>query len=53
MKFLLIPLGIAAFVLFLLVLGAVGLLVSMAIISAFGRLWRLVFRGPAGAPRGS
>jgi hypothetical protein len=43
-KFVLIPLGIVAFVLFLLLLGAIGLVVSMAVLSVFGRIWRLVMR---------
>ena len=44
MKFLLVPFAIVAFVLFLLLLGAIGLLVSMAVLSVFGRIWRLVMR---------
>ncbi|HEX3324549.1 MAG TPA: hypothetical protein VHR65_05370 [Solirubrobacterales bacterium] len=44
MKFVLLPLGILAFVLFLLLLGAIGLLVSMAVLSVFGRIWRLIMR---------
>lgn len=44
MKFALIPLGILAFVLFLLMLGAIGLVVSMGVLSVFGRIWRLVMR---------
>ena len=44
MKVLLIPLAVIAFVVFLLVLGAIGLFVSMAVISAVGRLWRIVSR---------
>ncbi len=51
MKFLLVPLAIIAFVLFLLLLGAIGLVVSMAVLSACGRLWRLFSRG--GSPRRS
>jgi hypothetical protein len=43
-KFVLLPLGILAFVLFLLLLGAIGLLVSMAVLSVFGRIWRLIMR---------
>jgi hypothetical protein len=43
-KFVLIPLGIVAFVLFLLLLGAIGLAVSMAVLSVCGRIWRLVMR---------
>lgn len=45
MKLLLVPLAILAFVLFLLVLGAIGLAVAFAILAAVGRAWRLVFRG--------
>jgi hypothetical protein len=47
-KYLLVLLGILAFVLFLLVLGAIGLLVSMAVIGAVGRLWRLLNRSGGG-----
>jgi hypothetical protein len=43
-KFVLIPLGIVAFVLFLLMLGAIGLAVAMGVLSVCGRLWRLVMR---------
>jgi multidrug transporter EmrE-like cation transporter len=43
-KILLIPLAIVAFVLFLIVLGAIGLAIAFAIISAVGRVWRLIFR---------
>ncbi len=44
MKVLLIPFAIVAFVLFVLLLGAIGLGVSMVVLSALGRLWRLVMR---------
>ena len=44
MKFLLVPFAIVAFVLFLLLLGAIGLLVSMAVLSVCGRIWRLAMR---------
>jgi hypothetical protein len=43
-KFLLIPLGIVAFVLFLLLLGAIGLFAALAVLWVFGRLWGLVNR---------
>jgi hypothetical protein len=43
-KVLLIPFAIIAFVLFLLLLGAIGLVVSMAVLSFFGRIWRLLNR---------
>ena len=44
MKLLFVPLAIVALVLFLLLLGAIGLLVSMAVLAFFGKLWRLVMR---------
>jgi uncharacterized membrane protein YvlD (DUF360 family) len=44
-KFLLIPLAILAFVLFLLVLGAIGLAIAFAVISIVGRAWRFVSGG--------
>jgi hypothetical protein len=50
-KFLLIPLAIIAFVLFLLVLGAIGLAIAFGVIYVVGGAWRLVSRG--GSPRRS
>jgi hypothetical protein len=50
-KFLLIPFGIIAFVLFLLLLGAIGLVIAMGVLSAFGRVWRLLNR--SGRPQRS
>ncbi|HET8814424.1 MAG TPA: hypothetical protein VFM51_05650 [Solirubrobacterales bacterium] len=47
-KLLLIPLAILAFVLFLLVLGAIGLAISFAVIYGFGRAWRFVSGGRSG-----
>jgi len=44
-KLLLVPLAIVAFVLFLLVLGAIGLAISFAIIYLFNGAWRLVSGG--------
>jgi Flp pilus assembly protein TadB len=44
-EILLIPLGVLVFILFLLVLGAIGLGAAMAVLGAFGWLWRLVNRG--------
>lgn len=44
MKLLLIPVAIVAFVLFLLVLGAIGLAVAFACLALLGRAYRLVFR---------
>lgn len=45
LKVLLLPLEVAAFLLFLLIIGAIGLGVAMLVISAVTGLWRLVFRG--------
>lgn len=44
MKLLLIPVAIIAFMLFLLVLGAIGLAVAFAVLAVLGRAYRLVFR---------
>ena len=44
MTLLLIPAAIVAFVLFLLLLGAIGLIVAMGVLWFFGRIWRLVMR---------
>jgi hypothetical protein len=41
-KLLLVPLAIVAFVIFLLVLGAIGLAISFAILYVLGRAWRLL-----------
>jgi hypothetical protein len=43
-KLLFVPFAIVAFVLFLLLLGAIGLAVSMAVLASCGRIWRLVMR---------
>jgi hypothetical protein len=43
-KLLVVPLAVVAFVLFLLLLGAIGLVVSMGVLAFFGRVWRLVMR---------
>ncbi len=45
MKLLLIPVAIFAFVLFLLLLGAIGLAISFAILYVLSRAWRLVSGG--------
>jgi hypothetical protein len=50
-KVLLIPMAIVAFVLFLIVLGAIGLGIAFAVLAFFGKLWRLVNR--RGSPRSS
>jgi hypothetical protein len=41
-KLLLIPLAIIAFVIFLLVLGAIGLGVAFAVLYVFNLFWRLI-----------
>lgn len=52
MKLLLIPLAILAFIVFLIVLGAIGLAVAFAILWVFNRIWRgLVWVGRLGRPR--
>ena len=40
----LVPLAIVAFVLFLLLLGAIGLVISMGVLAFFGKVWRVVMR---------
>ena len=42
MKFLLVPFAILALILFLLLLGAIGLLIAMTVLTALGRVWRFV-----------
>ncbi|HEV7614729.1 MAG TPA: hypothetical protein VGO36_00700 [Solirubrobacterales bacterium] len=42
MKLLLVPFAILAFVLFLLLLGAIGLLISMGVLTLVGKVWRLL-----------
>lgn len=41
-KLLLVPLAIVAFVVFLLLLGAIGLAISFAVIYLVGGAWRLI-----------
>jgi hypothetical protein len=50
-KLLLIPLAIVAFVIFLLVLGAIGLGVAFAVLFVCNRLWRLISRARPGRRR--
>lgn len=47
-KLLLIPFAVIAFVIFLLVLGAIGFAVAFAVLAVLGRGWRLV---SGGSPR--
>lgn len=48
LKVLLIPIAIVAFIVFLIVLGAIGLGVAFVILAVLGKLWRLI----SGAGRG-
>jgi hypothetical protein len=48
LKVLLIPIAIVAFIVFLIVLGAIGLGVAFLVLIALGRVWRLF----TGAGRG-
>jgi hypothetical protein len=43
-KLLFVPFAIVAFVLFLLLLGAIGLVVSMVVLAFCGKIWRVVMR---------
>jgi hypothetical protein len=45
MKILFVPIVAIAFVIFLLVLGAIGFAVSFAVLAVLGRGWRLVSGG--------
>lgn len=45
MKLLLIPMAIVAFVLFLLVLGAIGLGIAFAVLYVLAGAWRLLSGG--------
>jgi hypothetical protein len=42
LKVLLIPIAIVAFIVFLIVLGAIGLAVSFIIIATLGKVWRVL-----------
>ena len=51
MKILLIPFAIAAFVVFLIVLGAIGLGIAFAILAILSRIWRgMLWVGRLGRP---
>ena len=52
MKILFVPLAILAFIVFLLVLGAVGLAVAMTIITVVGKFFQLIGRGGRLVSRG-
>jgi hypothetical protein len=42
LKVLLIPVAIVAFIVFIIVLGAIGLAVSFIVLAILGKLWRLI-----------
>lgn len=42
MKVLLIPIAIVAFIVFLAVLGAIGLAAAFIILATLGKIWRLI-----------
>jgi len=46
-KLLFVPIAIVAFMIFLLVLGAIGFAVAFAVLAVLGRGWRLVSGGRA------
>ncbi len=41
-KLLLIPIAIVAFIVFLIVLGAIGLAIAFIILATVGKIWRLL-----------
>ena len=41
-KLLLIPIAIIAFIVFLIVLGAIGLGIAFIILATLGKIWRLI-----------
>jgi hypothetical protein len=43
-KVLLIPLAVLAFLVFLIILGAIGLGIAFAILATLGRIWRVLSR---------
>jgi hypothetical protein len=48
----LIPIAIVAFIVFLIVLGAIGLGVAFVILAAVGKAWRLLSGGVRWVSRG-
>jgi hypothetical protein len=42
LKVLLIPIAIVAFIVFLIVLGAIGLGVSFIVLATLGKIWRMI-----------
>ena len=52
-KFLLIPILVVAFIVFLIVLGAIGLGLSFLILATLGKIWRLIGGAGRGVGRGA
>jgi hypothetical protein len=52
-KLLLVPIAIIAFIIFLIVLGAIGLGVSFIILATLGKIWRLISGAGRGVGRGA
>ena len=41
-KLLLIPIAVIAFIVFLIVLGAIGLAIAFILLATLGKIWRLI-----------
>lgn len=52
-KLLLIPIAIIAFIVFLIVLGAIGLGIAFIILATLGKIWRLIGGAGRGVGRGA
>ena len=52
-KLLLIPIAVIAFIVFLIVLGAIGLGVSFIILATLGKIWSLISGAGRGVGRGA
>jgi hypothetical protein len=52
-KLLLIPIAIIAFIVFLVVLGAIGLGVSFIVLATLGKIWSLIGGAGRGVGRGA
>jgi hypothetical protein len=52
-KLLLIPIAIVAFIIFLIVLGAIGLGVAFIVLATLGKIWRLISGAGRGVGRGA
>jgi hypothetical protein len=52
-KFLLIPILVIAFIVFLIVLGAIGLGVAFILLATLGKIWKLISGAGRGVGRGA